>query len=155
MGPVVDEAQLRTDLAYLEVARSEGVEVVGGGQSGDLFFEPAILTGVTPRLRVAQEEIFGPVVGVIEVSGFDEAMAVANDSQYGLSAAIVTNDLRAAMRFADEAEVGLVRINRPTTGLDLNAPFGGIKRSSSGTFREQGNVAVDFYTRLKTVYLGT
>jgi acyl-CoA reductase-like NAD-dependent aldehyde dehydrogenase len=89
-----------------------------------------------PRMRIAQEEIFGPVIGVIEVADLDEAIAVANDSPYGLCGGIVTNDLRAAMRFADQAEVGLVEINRPTTGLDLNAPFGGVKRSSSGTFRE-------------------
>jgi aldehyde dehydrogenase (NAD+) len=155
MGPVVDESQLRTDLSYLEIGRSEGVEIVVGGEATNLFFEPTVLTGVMPRMRIAQEEIFGPVIGVIEVADLDEAIAVANDSPYGLCGGIVTNDLRAAMRFADEAEVGLVKINRPTTGLDLNAPFGGVKRSSSGTFREQGNVAVDFYTRLKTVYIGT
>jgi len=155
MGPVVDDAQLRTDLSYLEVGRSEGAELVTGGGAERLFFEPAVLTGVRPGMRVAQEEIFGPVIGVIEVADLDEAIAIANDSQFGLSGGIVTNDLRAAMRFADEAEVGVVKVNRPTTGLDLNAPFGGVKRSSSGTFREQGNVAVDFYTRLKTVYLGT
>jgi acyl-CoA reductase-like NAD-dependent aldehyde dehydrogenase len=155
MGPVVDEAQLRTDLSYLQIGRSEGVEIVAGGEATNLFFEPTVLTGVMPRMRIAQEEIFGPVIGVIDVADLDEAIAVANDSPYGLCGGIVTNDLRAAMRFADEAEVGLVKINRPTTGLDLNAPFGGVKRSSSGTFREQGNVAVDFYTRLKTVYIGT
>jgi len=155
MGPVVDESQLRTDLSYLEIGRAEGAELVAGGEVESLFLEPVVLTGVAPSMRVAQEEIFGPVIGVIEVADFDEALAIANDSQYGLSGGIVTNDLRAAMRFADEAEVGVVKVNRPTTGLDLNAPFGGMKRSSSGTFREQGNVAVDFYTRLKTVYLGT
>jgi aldehyde dehydrogenase (NAD+) len=106
-------------------------------------------------MRVAREEIFGPVISVLEVASLDEAIELANDSEYGLSGGIVTNDLAAAMRFADEAEVGVVKVNRPTTGLDLNAPFGGVKHSSSGTFREQGNVAVDFYTRLKTVYLGT
>ncbi len=155
MGPVVDESQLSTDLSYLGVAKDEGAEVVTGGEAEDLFFRPAVLTGVTPTMRVAREEIFGPVIGVIEVSDLDEAIAVANDSDFGLTAGLVTNDLTAAMRFADEAEVGVVKINRPTTGLDLNAPFGGVKNSSSDTFREQGNVAVDFYTRLKTVYLGT
>ena len=106
-------------------------------------------------MRIAREEVFGPVVSVLEASGVDEAIAIANDSEYGLSAGIVTNDLTAAMRFAREAEVGVVKINRPTSGLDLNVPFGGIKSSSTNTFREQGSVAVDFYTRLKTVYLGT
>jgi aldehyde dehydrogenase (NAD+) len=94
------------------------------------------------------------VIGVLEVDSLDEAIELANDSSYGLSGGIVTNDLRAALRFADEAEVGVVRVNRPTVGVDLNAPFGGVKQSSSATFREQGSVAVDFYTRLKTVYLG-
>ena len=155
MGPVVDESQLSTDLSYLEIARSEGAEVVAGGEVEDLFLRPSVLTGVGPTMRIAQEEIFGPVIGVIEVADLDEAIAIANDSQFGLSGGIVTNDLRAAMRFADEAEVGVVKVNRPTTGVDPNAPFGGVKRSSSGTFREQGSVAVDFYTRLKTVYIGT
>jgi aldehyde dehydrogenase (NAD+) len=113
-----------------------------------------VFTGVKPDMRIAREEIFGPVIGVLQVGDLDEAIAIANDTTYGLSGGIVTNDLRAAMRFADEAEVGLARINRPTSGVDLNAPFGGVKQSSSATFREQGNVAVDFYTRLKTVYLG-
>jgi alpha-ketoglutaric semialdehyde dehydrogenase len=155
MGPVVDESQLETDLSYLGIAREEGAEVVRGGEVDNLFLRPAILTGVKPEMRVAREEIFGPVIGVLEVADLDEAIALANDSSYGLSGGIVTNDLRAAMRFADEAEVGVVKINRPTVGVEPNAPFGGVKQSSSGTFREQGNVAVDFYTRLKTVYLGT
>jgi aldehyde dehydrogenase (NAD+) len=155
MGPVVDASQLETDLSYIEVGKSEGAELVAGGESTDLFLTPAIFAGVSGTMRIAQEEIFGPVISVLEVADLDEAIALANDSSFGLSGGIVTNDLRAALRFADEAEVGVVKINRPTTGLDLNAPFGGVKQSSSGTFREQGNVAVDFYTRLKTVYLGT
>jgi aldehyde dehydrogenase (NAD+) len=154
MGPVVDGSQLRTDLSYIDVGKTEGAELVTGGVSDGLFLTPAVFTGVDPEMRIAREEIFGPVIGVLEVGGLDEAIALANDSEYGLSGGIVTNDLRAALRFADEAEIGVVKVNRPTTGLDLNAPFGGVKRSSSGTFREQGNVAVDFYTRLKTVYLG-
>jgi aldehyde dehydrogenase (NAD+) len=155
MGPVVDRSQLETDLSYLETGRSEGAELVTGGEANDLFLTPAVFTGVTPSMRIAREEIFGPVIGVLEVASLDEAIELANDSDFGLSGGIVTNDLRAAMRFADEAQVGVVKVNRPTVGLDLNAPFGGMKNSSSGTFREQGNVAVDFYTRLKTVYLGT
>ncbi len=155
MGPVVDAAQLETDLSYLEAGRAGGAELVTGGEASDLFLTPAIFTGVTPSMRIAREEIFGPVIGVLEVATLDEAIELANDSDFGLTGGIVTNDLRAAMRFADEAEVGIVKVNRPTVGLDLNAPFGGVKNSSSATFREQGNVAVDFYTRLKTVYLGT
>jgi aldehyde dehydrogenase (NAD+) len=155
MGPVVDSSQLETDLAYLEAGRSEGAELVVGGEANELFLTPAVFTGVTPSMRIAREEIFGPVVGILEVASLDEAIELANDSDFGLTGGIVTNDLSAAMRFADEAEVGVVKVNRPTVGLDLNAPFGGVKSSSSATFREQGNVAVDFYTRLKTVYLGT
>jgi aldehyde dehydrogenase (NAD+) len=155
MGPVVDQNQLQTDLSYLEIGRAEGAELVTGGESTGLFLTPSIFAGVRKEMRIAREEIFGPVIGVLEVADLDEAISLANDTDYGLSGGIVTNDLAAAMRFADEAEIGVVKINRPTTGLDLNAPFGGVKRSSSGTFREQGNVAVDFYTRLKTVYLGT
>jgi aldehyde dehydrogenase (NAD+) len=128
--------------------------VTGGGNEG-LFLTPAIFAGVRNSMRIAREEIFGPVIGVLEAADLDEAIELANSSDFGLSGGIVTNDLAAAMRFADEAEIGVVKVNRPTTGVDLNAPFGGVKSSSSGTFREQGTVAVDFYTRLKTVYLGT
>ena len=155
MGPVVDDSQLQTDLDYVKIGGSEGAELVTGGSNDGRFLTPTVFAGVRPEMRIAREEVFGPVVGVLEVSNLDEAIALANDSEFGLSGGIVTNDLTAAMRFADEAEIGVVKINRPTTGVDLNAPFGGVKNSSSGTFREQGSVAVDFYTRLKTVYLGT
>ncbi len=156
MGPVVSESQLRTDLEYIDTGKSEGAElVIGGAVASNHLFQPTVFTGVGPGMRIATEEIFGPVISVIEVADVDEAIAVTNDSAYGLSGGIVTNDLRSAMRFADEAEVGVVKINRPTTGVDLNAPFGGVKLSSSGTFREQGSVAVDFYTRLKSIYIGT
>ena len=155
MGPVVDESQLKTDLGYIEIAKEEGAELVTGGAVDGLFLTPAVFAGVENTMRIAREEVFGPVIGVIEAASLDEAIELANDSDFGLSGGIVTNDLAAAMRFADEAEIGVVKVNRPTTGLDLNAPFGGVKNSSSGTFREQGTVAVDFYTRIKTVYLGT
>ena len=155
MGPVVDDGQLRTDLDYIGVGGAEGAELVAGGSTDGLLLSPTVFAGVRPEMRIAREEIFGPVVGVLEVADLDEAIALANDSTFGLSGGIVTNDLKAAMRFADEAQIGVVKVNRPTTGVDLNAPFGGVKDSSSGTFREQGSVAVDFYTRLKTVYLGT
>jgi aldehyde dehydrogenase (NAD+) len=155
MGPVVDDAQLRTDLDYIGIGGAEGAELVTGGAADGLFLAPTVFAGVRPEMRIAREEVFGPVVGVLEVADLDEAIALANDSTFGLSGGIVTNDLKAAMRFADEAQIGVVKVNRPTTGVDLNAPFGGVKDSSSGTFREQGSVAVDFYTRLKTVYIGT
>jgi aldehyde dehydrogenase (NAD+) len=154
MGPVVSDAQLRTNTSYLEIAREEGGELLSGGARSDLFFDPVVVTGLDPRARVAREEIFGPVVSVFEVADVDAAIELTNDSDYGLTAGIVSNDLSSIMRFVDNANVGVVKVNRPTTGLDLNVPFGGVKSSSTGTYREQGTVAVDFYTRIKTVYLG-
>ncbi len=154
MGPVVSEAQLRTNMSYLKLARDEGGEVLSGGARSDLFFDPVVVTGLGPATRVAREEIFGPVVSVFEASDLDAAIALTNDSPYGLTAGIVTNDMASVMRFIDRVNVGVVKVNRPTTGLDLNVPFGGVKLSSTGTYREQGSGAVDFYTRIKTIYLG-
>jgi aldehyde dehydrogenase (NAD+) len=104
-------------------------------------------------MRVAQEEIFGPVIGVIEAADLEEAFAIANGIQYGLTAGIVTNDLRKAIRFAERAEAGMIKVNQPTTGASVQAPFGGFKHSGSGMFREMGKGAIEFYTRIKTVYL--
>jgi alpha-ketoglutaric semialdehyde dehydrogenase len=153
MGPVVSESQLATDMSYLEIGRQEAELVTGGRNFRDLFLEPALFVGVKQNHRIAREEIFGPVIGVIEVADLDEAIAVANDSEYGLSAAICTNDMAAAHHFIDRIEAGVVKVNQPTTGLELNMPFGGVKNSSTGTFREQGRTAVDFYSRIKSVYL--
>jgi len=153
MGPVVSDSQLATDMSYLEVGRSEAELVTGGRLVHDLFLEPALFVGVQPNDRIAREEIFGPVIGVIGASDLDHAIAIANDSEYGLSAGICTNDMAAAHHFIDRVEAGVVKVNQPTTGLELNMPFGGMKNSSTGTFREQGRTAVDFYTRVKSVYL--
>jgi alpha-ketoglutaric semialdehyde dehydrogenase len=153
MGPVVSESQLATDLRYLEVGRDEAELVTGGRLVHDLFLEPALFVGVQPQDRIAREEIFGPVIGVIAADDLDAAIAIANDSDYGLSAGICTNDMAAAHHFIDRVEAGVVKVNQPTSGLELNMPFGGIKSSSTGTFREQGRTAVDFYTRTKSVYL--
>jgi len=101
---------------------------------------------------IACEEVFGPVVAVIEVSDFDEGLNVANDVEYGLSASVVTDDHTEANRFIDEAEAGVVKVNEKTTGLELHVPFGGFKRSSSETWREQGDAGMEFYTIEKTVY---
>jgi aldehyde dehydrogenase (NAD+) len=103
-------------------------------------------------MRIAQEEIFGPVVAVIEARGFDEAVALANQSRFGLSASVVTRDLGLAMRFVREIEVGIVHVNSQTAGAEPQVPFGGFKHSSSGT-REQGKAAREFFTQIKTVYL--
>jgi alpha-ketoglutaric semialdehyde dehydrogenase len=155
MGPVVSEAQLATDLSYLAIARSEGAALLSGGEASELFLTPAVVGSVRNSMRIAQEEIFGPVICVIEAEDLDHAIAITNESKYGLVAGIVTNDLNAAMRFASEADVGVVKVNRPTTGLEVSAPFGGVRLSSTATFRELGSSAVDFYTRIKSVYLGT
>jgi aldehyde dehydrogenase (NAD+) len=158
MGPVADESQEKTILGYVGIGKDEGAELLYGGRklSGEgfdrgYFIEPAIFGGVSPQMRIAQEEIFGPVLGIIEVEGFDEAINVANAVEYGLSAAICTRDLGRANRFAQLIEAGMVKINQPTTGVSVNAPFGGMKKSSTDTFREQGSAAMDFFTRVKTV----
>jgi aldehyde dehydrogenase (NAD+) len=155
MGPVVSESQLETDLMYVEIARDEGSEIVYGGHRGDgLSFAPTLIRSVRPDQRIAVEEIFGPVIAVIDAADFDDAVEIANDVPYGLAAGICTRDLGKAHEFAARARAGVVKVNRPTTGLDLNAPFGGIKDSSTGTFREQGATAIDFFTWSKSVYLG-
>lgn len=160
MGPAVNEAQLRTDLEYVAIAQDEGARLLCGGRrltEGDLahgwFIEPTVFAGVTPAMRLAREEVFGPVLAVIEVGDFDEALAVANGVDVGLSASVVTRDFKKAMLAAERLEAGVVKINQLSTGLALQAPFGGVKKSSTDTFREQGAGAIEFYSRLKTVYL--
>lgn len=155
MGPVTSETQLNTVLDAIRRARQEGATVEAGGSTPDgLMLEPTVLTGVGRNDSAARDEIFGPVVAVLHAQDLDEAIDLVNDSRYGLAAAICTRDLAAAQHFAAKAQVGVVKVNRPTTGLDLNVPFGGVKDSSSNTFREQGASAVDFYTWSKSVYLG-
>jgi aldehyde dehydrogenase (NAD+) len=160
MGPAVNEAQLQTDLEYVAIARDEGAQLLCGGRrltDGEYahgwFLAPTVFGGVTPTMRLAREEVFGPVLAVIEVGDFDEALAVANGVDVGLSASIVTRDLKRAMLFAERIEAGVVKINQISTGLALQAPFGGVKKSSTDSFKEQGAGAIEFYSRLKTVYL--
>lgn len=160
MGPAVNEQEFKGNLEYLDIAQKEGAKLAWGGKrltDGDLqhgyFMEPAILTGVTPNMRIATEEVFGPVVAVIEVENFEEAMTVANGVDVGLSASIVTRDLKKAMVYSERIQAGVVKINQISTGLALQAPFGGVKKSSTDSFKEQGTIALDFYTRIKTVYL--
>lgn len=155
MGPVVSAPQLAQNLHYLGVAGSDGGEVVhGSGQPDGQFLGPVIVSGVQPDHTIAQEEVFGPVLSVLEVADFDEAIDLANNVSYGLAAGLCTNDLAKSQRFAERIQAGVVKINRPTVGLDLNVPFGGTKASSTGTFREQGAVATEFYTWEKSVYVG-
>jgi aldehyde dehydrogenase (NAD+) len=156
MGPAVSEEQLATDLDYVRIGREEGAELLaGGGRAGDSghFLRPTVFDGVDVHSRLAQEEIFGPVIGIVRARDLDDAIFKANAVGYGLAASVVTNDLRRAMDFVDRIEAGVVKVNEPTTGLALQAPFGGFKQSSANTFKEQGPAAVDFYTRTKTVYV--
>src|SRR4029077_21037047 len=115
------------------------------------FMQPTVFTGVRPGTRLACEEGFGPVVGIIAVEDFEEALSVANGLDVGLSASIVTRDLKKAMLYTERIEAGVVKVNQISTGLALQAPFGGVKKSSTDSFKEQGASAIEFYTKLKTV----
>ncbi len=159
MGPSVDENQLKTVLRYMEIGREDGAELRCGGEraAGDgldkgYFVKPTVFDRVTPDMRVAREEIFGPVLSVLRVRDFDEAMRVANDSEYGLSSSIFSNDAARIFRFVEEIETGMTHVNSPTTGGEAHIPFGGIKSTGIGD-REQGSTALDFYTDLKVVYV--
>ncbi|SAI50451.1 aldehyde dehydrogenase [Bordetella ansorpii] len=158
MGPLATRKQLDTVLEYIAIGKREATHVVGGEQLLDgefahgYYVTPAVFTDVTQDMRIAREEIFGPVLALIEVDGYEDAIAKANDTEYGLSAAIATRSGDLAHRFANDIQSGTVKINRTTTGNLINAPFGGLKRSSTSTFRESGRVGLEFYTQVKTVY---
>jgi aldehyde dehydrogenase (NAD+) len=157
IGPVVDEAQLQKNLAYVEVARQEGGRLVEGGQrlqraKNGFYMSPALITETTPAMRINREEVFGPVASVITVRDYEEALAVANDTEFGLSAGICTTSLKYASHFQRHAQAGMVMVNLPTAGVDYHVPFGGTKASSYGP-REQGRYAVEFYTTVKTCYV--
>ncbi|MCE7987711.1 MAG: aldehyde dehydrogenase family protein [Caldilinea sp. CFX5] len=157
MGPAVSEDQLKTDLDYIKIGKEEGAKLLTGGdraKEGGYYVQPTVFNDVDIKMRIAQEEIFGPVISVIRAKNVDDAIEKANSIQFGLSAAIVTNDLQKAFTFANRIEAGVVKINEPTTGLALQAPFGGFKNSSANTFKEQGQAAIEFYTRTKTIYVG-
>ena len=160
MGPAVSRDQLEGDLAYVEGAVAEGARLLCGGRrllDGEYargwFLSPAVLSEVTPGMRIAREEVFGPVVAVLAAEGFEEALHIANGVEMGLSASLVTRDLKKAMLYAERIQAGVVKINQISTGLALQAPFGGVKKSSTDSFKEQGASAVEFYSKLKTVYL--
>lgn len=159
MGAHVNESELESTLEYVETAKDEGATLEYGGDQPDeaeyengYFVKPTIFTGVESDSTVMQEEVFGPFVGVIPVSDIDEAIEVANDVEFGLSAGIVTDDHTEANHFVDEIDFGVVKVNEPTTGLELHVPFGGLNASSSETYREQGDEGMDFFTIIKTVY---
>ena len=156
MGPVVSAAQARRIRGAIDAAVSDGAQVVFGGTThdGTCFVPPTILRGADPSTAAAREEIFGPVIVLLEADEFDEALELADNVRYGLVASIFTQRLDEALEFSRRVQTGVVKVNRPTTGLDLNVPFGGIKDSSSATYREQGSTATDFFTWSKTTYLG-
>jgi acyl-CoA reductase-like NAD-dependent aldehyde dehydrogenase len=160
MGPAVSDGQLNTDLGYIHIGKEEGAELLYGGRRLEggpydrgYFIEPAVFANVRPSMRIAQEEIFGPVISVLRAGDFDEAVEIANGVKFGLVAGICTRSLNKAFAFAEVAQAGVIKVNKPTTGLELQVPFGGIKDSSSGTYKEQGKAAIDFYTTTKTVYV--
>jgi aldehyde dehydrogenase (NAD+) len=163
IGPLVDAHAVDTMTAAVVGAVADGARVACGGEparEGALaqgcFFPPTVLADVKRGSALSRTEVFGPVIGFEVVSGLDEAIESANDVEYGLAAAICTRDLAAALRFASEAEAGIVKVNRPTVGAALNAPFGGIKQSGTGTHKEQlGPTVMDFYTVSRTVFLGS
>ncbi len=159
IGPSVDSSQFKTVLKYIDIGREDGAHLAYGGEIAHgpgldkgYFVQPTVFDNVTTDMRIAREEIFGPVLSVLRVKDFDEAMQVANDSDYGLSSSIFTNDASRIFRFVDEIETGMTHINSPTTGGEAHIPFGGIKATGIGD-REQGSTALDFYTELKVVYV--
>ncbi|WP_435366116.1 aldehyde dehydrogenase family protein [Haloarchaeobius sp. DYHT-AS-18] len=159
MGPHVSDGELSSTLEYVDIATSEGatLETGGGKPAGDeyeggYYVEPTVFSDVSNDMRIAQEEVFGPVLAVIPATDFDDALDTANETDYGLSASIITQDLTEADRFVNEIEAGVAKVNEKTTGLELHVPFGGYKDSSTNTYREQGDAGLDFFTSVKTVY---
>ncbi|HLU21470.1 alpha-ketoglutaric semialdehyde dehydrogenase GucD [Lederbergia graminis] len=159
MGPCSSEAQMETVLSYIEKGKEEGAKLIHGGnrltdsEYGKGFFvEPTIFDDVDSKMQIAQEEIFGPVIALIPFDDIEEAFNLANDTPFGLSASIYTENIGAMLQFIDQVDAGLVRINAETAGVELQAPFGGMKQSSSHS-REQGEAAIEFYTSIKTVFV--
>ena len=157
IGPVVDERQLEQDLKYIELGKKEGARLVQGGnrlerEKQGYYLEPALFVDSTPQMTINRDEIFGPVASVIRVKDYDEALAVANDTAFGLSSGIATTSLKYAEHFKRNSAAGMVMVNLPTAGVDYHVPFGGRKGSSYGP-REQGRYAVEFYTTVKTSYV--
>jgi alpha-ketoglutaric semialdehyde dehydrogenase len=156
MGPVVDQNQLDQDISYIRIGKDEGAKLHWGGEllnreTPGFYMQPAIFTGANNAMRIAREEIFGPVASVISARDYDEALAIANDTEFGLAAGICTTSLKYASHFKRNSEAGMVMVNLPTAGVDYHVPFGGRKGSSYGS-REQGAYAREFYTIVKTAY---
>jgi len=159
IGPVVDDKQLAQNLQYVAIATAEGAKLVAGGEALDrnvdgapgYYMRPALFAETTTAMRINREEVFGPVVSVIRAKNYEEALALANDTEFGLSAGIATTSLKYATHFKRHVQAGMVMVNLPTAGVDYHVPFGGRKGSSYGP-REQGRYAAEFYTTVKTAY---
>ncbi|WP_025109483.1 aldehyde dehydrogenase family protein [Pseudomonas sp. H1h] len=159
IGPVVSQAQLEQDLKYIDIGQSEGARVVSGGglvtcDTEGYFLAPTLFADSEASMRISREEIFGPVANIVRVADYDAALAMANDTEFGLSAGIATTSLKYANHFKRHSQAGMVMVNLPTAGVDYHVPFGGRKGSSYGS-REQGRYAQEFYTVVKTAYIGS
>ncbi|MDH1265393.1 aldehyde dehydrogenase family protein [Pseudomonas sp. GD03944] len=158
VGPVVSQAQLDQDLKYIEIGKQEGARLVCGGErvgseKEGFYLAPTLFADSTGDMRISREEIFGPVANIVKVANYEEALAMANDTEFGLSAGICTTSLKYANHFKRHVQAGMVMVNLPTAGVDYHVPFGGRKGSSYGS-REQGKYAQEFYTTVKTTYIG-
>ncbi len=156
IGPVVDERQLKQDTDYIDIGRGEGARLAFGGEvisrdTPGFYLQPTLFTEASNQMRISREEIFGPVAAIIRVKNYEEALATANDTPFGLSSGIATTSLKYATHFKRNAEAGMVMVNLPTAGVDFHVPFGGRKASSFGP-REQGKYAAEFFTVVKTAY---
>ena len=159
MGPAVNESQLKTDLSYIDIGKKEGAKLVTGGNLLDKgeyqhgwFLEPTVFIDVDPKMRIAQEEIFGPVVSIIPCDNLENAIEIANNIEYGLSSSLYTKDVNKAFAAVRDLEAGITYINAPTIGAEVHLPFGGTKATGNG-HREGGIGAIDFYTEWKAVYV--
>jgi len=159
MGPQVNRGQIETSTRYCEIAQKEGAKLLTGGKpiSGGAhahghFFEATVFAGVRPEMRIAQEEVFGPVISILTCSSFDEAIEIANSIPYGLSTALYSRDVNRAFRAMRDLEAGITYINAPTIGAEVHLPFGGVKQTGNG-HREGGTGALDFYTTWKACYI--
>jgi aldehyde dehydrogenase (NAD+) len=159
VGPVVNETQLQTVMRYVEIGKKEGARLVAGGHRAESaglgrgwFHEPTVFADTDPKMTIAQEEIFGPVVAMIPFSSLDEAIEIANGVKYGLSASIYTRNVNQAYRAMRDLETGIVYVNAPTIGAEIQLPFGGTKSTGNG-HREAGTAAIDFYSEWKTLYV--
>jgi acyl-CoA reductase-like NAD-dependent aldehyde dehydrogenase len=156
IGPVSSQSQLEQDMNYLDIGRSEGAVLAAGGErlrlaTDGFYMAPALFSESAASMRINREEIFGPVASIIRAQDYDQALAIANDTPFGLSAGIATTSLKYATHFKRHSQAGMVMVNLPTAGVDYHVPFGGRKGSSYGP-REQGRYAQEFFTTVKTAY---